>query len=305
MGFGLRRFLLLLLLSSTACQSLVAPTATYTPTSTPTLTLTHTPTATVTATSTPTSSATPTATATVTSTPTETMIPTVTPTASITPLPSARFVYDNWNIIEIPENIKDGIDNPTIAFINQNDRDGIGDVRTPQPATNVETLYFASATNAGGRTPILQLSSSTDDQVYIAPPGNAVAYFQGDATGSTNGLYILDVAVGISGRVVALDSLLQRGFFNEPAWSPNGDRLAMALATDYAMDIFVISRDGGTKTNLTASGSYDLWPSWSPDGRSLLFVSDRAPLPILDSGRSQRLRRAYRYTTEWWQPLRP
>jgi hypothetical protein len=178
MGVVLRRILLLLLLSSTACQSLAAPTATATPTSTPPPTLTPTPTATVTPTSTATSSPTPTATPTITSTPTETTIPTLTATASITPLPVARFVYDNWKIVNIPENIKDGIDNPTIAFINQNDRDGIGDVRTPQPATNIETLYFGAATNAGVRTPILQLNSSPKIRSILLHPATRWPIFR-------------------------------------------------------------------------------------------------------------------------------
>lgn len=275
----LRRLLLLLLLSSAACQSFAAPTATSTPTSTATPTLTGTPTATATSTPTPTQTDTPTATPTASSTPTETAIPTITPTASITPLPVAGFVYDNWTLVDLPANVKDGIDNPTIAFINLNDRDGIGDVRTPQPATNVETLYFGSATNPGARTPILQLASSTGNQVYVAPLGNAVAYFRDDPTGNTSGLYILDVALGISGRVVTLDSLVQRGLFSEPSWTPDGNQLAIALETGYAMDIFAISRDGSTETNLTDSGSYDFWPAWSPDGRFLLFVSDRARCP--------------------------
>lgn len=275
----IRCVLLLLVLSSAACQSVAAPTTTPTPTSTASPTPTSTASATATVTSSPTSSPTPTASATATHTPTTAATPTITATASITPLPVASFVYDNWTVADLPESVKDGIDNPTIAFINQNDRDGIGDVRTPQPATNIETLYFASAINPGVRTPILQLDAATDDQVYVAPRGNAVAWFQEDASGNSNGLHILDIALGISGRVIIIDSLLQRGFFSEPAWSPDGSRLAIALATGYAMDIFVISRDGATTVNLTDSGSYDLWPSWSPDGRFLLFVSDRARCP--------------------------
>ncbi|MBZ0300766.1 MAG: hypothetical protein K8J31_13535, partial [Anaerolineae bacterium] len=165
------------------------------------------------------------------------------------------------------------------AFINQNDRDGVGDVRTPQPATNIETVYFGSPTTPGVRTPILQLSASTDDQVYIAPQGNAIAYFQDDPLGSATGLYILDVAVGISGRVLPISSLVQRGFVNEPDWTADGSQIAMALETGYSLDIFAISGDGSEFRNLTHSGAYEVWPSWSPDGRYLLFVSDRTQCP--------------------------
>ena len=273
----IRRLLVLLLLTNTACQVLSAPTPTATPTSTPTATATFTPTPTITATATTTPTATPSPTPTHTATVTAT--PSITPTASITPHPVANFVYDNWTIVEIPDNIKDGIANPLVAFINQNDRDGIGDVRTPQPATNIETLYFASASNPGARTPILQLPAATDDQVYIARNGAGIAYFQIDDSPAVSGLYILDITVGISGRVLPLTSLIQRGIFSTPAWSPDGSQIAMAVETGYALDIFSISRDGATTVNLTNSDANEIWPAWSPDGRFLLFVSDRVRCP--------------------------
>ncbi|MFN3491195.1 MAG: TolB family protein, partial [Anaerolineales bacterium] len=84
-------------------------------------------------------------------------------------------------------------------------------------------------------------------------------------------LYILDVGVGISGRVLPINTLVQRGFFSVPSWSPDGTQLAIALATAYDIDIFTVGRDGSNWRNLTNNGSYDLWPSWSPDGRFLAF----------------------------------
>ncbi len=264
-----------------ACEALAAPTETPTPTATATATATATSTATATptATDTPLPTDTPTATATATDTP----VPSDTPTATLSPVPSAtpgvvvNFTYDTWTIIDLPENIRGEITSPLIAFINQNDRDGVGG--TPQPASDIQTLYFASPNTPGVRTPVLELNASTADQIYLSPSGNAVAYFQGQPGGPTTGLYILDVPNGISARVLASDSLVQRGFFSPPAWSPDGTQLAIALATAYDMDIFTIGRDGSRPRNLTNSGAYDLWPSWSPDGRYLLFVSDRAQCP--------------------------
>jgi Tol biopolymer transport system component len=273
----IRRMLMLLICLSAACQTLSAPTATPTPTATATATVTpsatpsHTPTATASATVTPTP--------TPSDTPTMTLTPTITPTASITPMPVAGFVYDNWSVVDLPDSIRNGLGGYQIAFINQNDRDGVGDVRTPQPTTNLETLYFGSPTSPGVRTPILQLNASTSDQVYVAAPGNAVAYFQNDPNGVTSGLYILDISIGFSSRVIPIASMIQRGFFSEPSWSPDGAQLAMALATGYALDIFTIGRDGSGAQNITTSGAYDMWPSWSPNGRYLLFVSDRARCP--------------------------
>lgn len=276
-----RRILLFLLLFSASCQALSAPTPTPTASATSTSTATITPTATHTPSPTAVPpSATATDTPTVTATPSITPIPTAAPTSTITPQPTVGFVFDNWTLADLPEDIDSRLDTPLIAFINQNDRDGIGDARTPQPATNVETLYYVPPTNSAGRFPILQLPASTESQVFISQNGKSIAYLRDESGGQgTGGLYILDMESEISGRILPITSLVQRGFPSQPSWSPDGSRLAIALATGYDMDIYAIGKDGSNIQNLTNSGAYDLWPSWSPDGRYLLFVSDRARCP--------------------------
>lgn len=188
-------------------------------------------------------------------------------------------MFDNWQLVQLPSNILTLLQTPILAFINTNDRDGVGDTRTPQPATNVQTLYYMPPTSSTARIPVLQMPSSTNRQIYISANGRSIAYFLDTDSPQTTGLYVLDIESGISGRILPLDSLVQRGKLNQPTWSPDGRRLALALATGYDMDIFVIGRDGTNPENLTQSGAYDFWPSWSPDGRYMLFVSDRARCP--------------------------
>lgn len=274
----MRRLVLLIVLLGASCQAFSAPTAT------PTATLTLTPSATPTATHTemPTAvpaTATPSRTPTATDTPTITPTPTLSPTPSLTPQPAAGFVFDNWTLVQLPASIFTMLQSPTLAFINTNDRDGIGDRRTPQPATDVQTLYYMMPANSSGRVPVLQTPSSTGRQVYISSDGLSIAYFLNTDTPQTTGLYVLDIASGISGRILPLASLVQRGRISPPAWSPDGARLALALATGYDMDIFTIERDGTNPENLTNSGAYEFWPAWSPDGERLLFVSDRNRCP--------------------------
>ena len=274
-----RRILLFLLVFSASCQALSVPTpiptatATSTPTNTPTATQTPSPTAVP-------SSATPMDTPTATLTPSITPTPTTAPTATITPGPTVGFVFDNWKLADLPDDIDSRLSTSVIAFINENDRDGIGDARTPQPATNAETLYYVPPTSSAGRYPILQLPASTQNRVFISQNGKSIAYFQDESVGQgTGGLYILDMNSKISGRILPITSLIQRGFPSQPSWSADGSRLAIALATGYDMDIYAVGKDGSNIQNLTNSGAYDLWPSWSPDGRYLLFVSDRARCP--------------------------
>lgn len=274
----MQRYILLpiMIIIFSACNVATQPTAT--PTATPTIE----PTATVTASPNPTATPTytPTTIPTLTHTPTATFTPTASPTPSITPYPDVGFVYDNWEVFTVADNIKDGIDNPMIAFINSNDQQTIANIATAQPNTGIETLYFVSPVVPTIRIPILSMDSNTGSQIYLAPQGNALSYVRVDDASDANGLYILDFDSGLSARVLPGDRpLVQRGFFTEPHWSPDGAQMAMAVTTGYDIDIYLYAKDGTTRTNITEQGSYDLWPRWSPDGRYISFVSDRAICP--------------------------
>lgn len=258
-----------------ACSALSQPT----PTATPSATNTATPTAAPSDTATPVPSETPSPTAspTVTNSPTVTLTPLPTLTPSITPWPETSYVFDNWDVSDIPANIKDGVSNQMIAFISANRQETIANIATAQPFTGVQTVYFASPLSARSRIAVLELESTASLEVFVAEPGNALAYVQTNGDIRTDGLYILDLATGFSARVLAGENpLVQRGRFMPPSWSPDGEELALALATGYDMDIFLYAKDGSGRINITEHGSYDFWPSWSPDGRHIVFVSDRA-----------------------------
>jgi Tol biopolymer transport system component len=61
----------------------------------------------------------------------------------------------------------------------------------------------------------------------------------------------------------------------EPAWSPDGTRIAFQLWDEGTSEIYVMDVDGGNLTRLTVNSYYDDYPAWSPDGTQIAFVSSR------------------------------
>ena len=70
-----------------------------------------------------------------------------------------------------------------------------------------------------------------------------------------------------------------------PSWSPDGRRIAFISERDghprpripgwFTSEIYVMDADGGNQQNLTNHPSDDRSPSWSPDGKRIVFQSDR------------------------------
>lgn len=178
---------------------------------------------------------------------------------------------------EPPDPLGEPLVIPWLSFVNINDRDGIGDPRTPQPMTDVQTLYLVNPRN-GQRVAVTSMPASTDNQVYWSPTGERVAYFRYGDTPDTTGLYVLDLTIGITSRILRIDSLSQRGFFSPPVWSPDGLQIALVGEAGYDTDIYLMNADGTNLRSVTGGG-FDLWPSWSPDGQYIAFVSDRDVCP--------------------------
>ncbi len=67
----------------------------------------------------------------------------------------------------------------------------------------------------------------------------------------------------------------------EPAWSPDGKKIAFQSDRSGSWDIWVMDMDGN-KVNLTSHPATDLGPAWSPDGRKIAFASTRGEGDDLD-----------------------
>jgi len=74
-----------------------------------------------------------------------------------------------------------------------------------------------------------------------------------------------------TGRVQLTSSNTYDSF--EPAWSPDGAKIAFISNRDGAPLIYVMNADGSGVAKLPGTLPYDVYPAWSPDGGRIAFSS--------------------------------
>jgi hypothetical protein len=67
----------------------------------------------------------------------------------------------------------------------------------------------------------------------------------------------------------------QPGSDVDPAWSPDGSRIAFTSDRDADREIYVMNANGTNQVRLTNAYGPDYRPAWSPDGTRIAFVSTR------------------------------
>jgi Tol biopolymer transport system component len=61
----------------------------------------------------------------------------------------------------------------------------------------------------------------------------------------------------------------------DPAWSPDGKKIAFESQRAGNWEIYVMNADGTAITRLTKNTAKDFRPAWSPDGKKIAFMSTR------------------------------
>ncbi|MBA2260767.1 MAG: serine/threonine-protein kinase [Acidobacteria bacterium] len=161
--------------------------------------------------------------------------------------------------------------------------DGGGDVRyasTGHLLYAVSGVVFAvpfdaaTMTLKGAARPVLEgvrRTGLTGASHFAVSPNGTLVYVEGGAlTGpSERRLGFLDRA----GKVTEIP--LPPGGYETPRVSPDGTRLAVTMSSDTDADIWIYDLAGTSAIRRLTFGGKNRYPLWSPDGRQIVFQSDR------------------------------
>ena len=103
-------------------------------------------------------------------------------------------------------------------------------------------------------------------------------------SGGRDVLYVVDASNGRVRRRIELpcDALY------DPAWSPARDSIVVAGVRGGRSDLWLVDVRAGATTRLTDDAYDEKTPTWSPDGATILFSSDRLAPVVLHPGRHER-----------------
>ena len=140
--------------------------------------------------------------------------------------------------------------------------------------TGDATRYALMVADADGHNPqVVVRSTEPLMSPSWSPDGRRLAYVSFEHN-NNSAIYIQDLGTGARERVASF-----RGINSSPAFSPDGNRLALTLSRSGSPEIYVMDLGSKALTQLTSQMGIDTEPVWSADGRSIYFTSDRGGRP--------------------------
>lgn len=145
----------------------------------------------------------------------------------------------------------------------------------------VDGTGMRRVTGVGGGTlgRSVSVPASNDSEPAWSPDGSRIAFARGfDATGNgiflqscneSSDIYVVDVDVNDPSEVRLTVGLRA----TDPAWSPDGSRMAFASDADGNFNIYTMPSAGGVVKQVTHDGWADADPAWSPDGTRIAYTA--------------------------------
>jgi tol-pal system beta propeller repeat protein TolB len=150
----------------------------------------------------------------------------------------------------------------------------------------------------------LSAAGPADIQPAWSPDGRRVAFARALPAAQGRSLAGFDIYVARvkGGRVRRLTTDV--GNDTQPAWSPNGKRIAFTSDRAGNQDLYTMRPNGRGLRRLTGTSAEDSSPSWSPNGRRIAFTSDRngSDDVFTMTARGRALRRLTRSSAEEGDP---
>ncbi len=146
-------------------------------------------------------------------------------------------------------------------------------------------IYVMSADGKNPKNLTLHLDDDTCPT--WSPDGTKIAYWSRQVAGGVlnhSDIFVMD-ADGANRINITQNP---RAYNNAPNWSPDGHKIAYAAFSNVDrvdlwnanLDIFVMNADGTHPVRLTEDGRANWLPSWSPDGKRIVFERTMLNDPI-------------------------
>jgi TolB protein len=154
--------------------------------------------------------------------------------------------------------------------------DAAGMTFAPRFSTDGGRAVFSMSSGTGSDIYVIQLGSSgrvqltqtsSIDTAPCFPPDGGQIVFESDRAG-TQQLYVMSSGGGEARRIS-----FGEGRYATPVWSPRADMIAFTKIVGGRFHIGVMRTDGSNEKLLTAS-YIDEGPTWSPNGRVLMFFRE-------------------------------
>jgi WD40 repeat protein len=187
---------------------------------------------------------------------------------------------------------------------------GIAGLQPQPPWLFINTHDGLWAANMDGSNPVLLIPKSHPDsnimldlQTAISSPARQIAVATAERNGNHEVLSLQTISLP-DGKLNRLTNLTTNAIelspnglpmsdirnLGETAWSPDGKRLAFIGALDGPKtDVYVYEMDTGKIQRISKDELRDSSPTWSPDGKSILYYSENGLNAVAADGSSSKL----------------